>query len=67
MFIKRDNKLIRAIGDTEKLESALNDLLWHIKVAEESEKNLCIMEVKRLAKLAKGLFDRIDNQIEGGT
>ena len=44
-----------------KIETALNDLAWHLQVVKESETTPCPDIVARHMREAKTAFDRLDN------
>ena len=48
-----------------KLETELNNLAWHIKVADESKSDLCKMVVGYHVKMAKHYLNKLDNQNKG--
>tara|TARA_R100001244_G_scaffold114140_1_gene84558 strand:+ start:497 stop:706 length:210 start_codon:yes stop_codon:yes gene_type:complete len=58
---KKDN----GMDNLTKLETELNNLAWHIKVADESKSDLCKMVVGYHVKMAKHYLNKLDNQNKG--
>jgi len=48
-------------GQMTTLETELNKMAWHLKVAEESERLPCPMVIGQCLRRAKEAFDYIDN------